>query len=165
MYYTRFNTRLCEIILVGDELGLRHLHLNTGEGKRKIQISNEWVLNDSFFKDTINQIEEYFSGERRIFNVFINPEGTIFQKRVWKELCKIPYGEVTTYKDIANKLGNQNASRAVGMANSKNPIPIIIPCHRIIGSNGKLTGFAHGLNIKEKIINYEKDCIKENGLN
>lgn len=165
MYYTRFMTNLCEIILVGDELGLSNLHLNTGEGKRTFQICDEWNLDNNFFKDTMKQLEEYFKGERKTFDVLLNPKGTDFQKRVWHELSKISFGTVTTYKDIAIKLGNENGSRAVGMANSKNPIPIIIPCHRIIGSDGKLTGFAHGLNIKEKIINHEKDCIKEKSLN
>lgn len=156
MYYTRFNTRFCEIILVGDELGLTHLHLNTGQGKRNFEISKEWILNRDFFTQTINQIEEYFSRERKEFNVKLNPKGTNYQKKVWNELSKIPYGAVYTYKDIAIKVGNEKASRAVGMANSKNPIPIIIPCHRVIGANGKLTGFAHGIIIKEKLINLER---------
>lgn len=156
MYYTRFDTRFCEIILVGDEEGLSHLHLNTGEGKRFFEISDEWIKNDDYFSDTRVQIEEYLSGTRKNFNVRINPNGTDFQKKVWSQLYNIPYGMVRTYKDIAEVIGNANASRAVGMANSKNPIPLIIPCHRVIGTNGNLTGFAHGLAIKEKIINHEK---------
>ena len=156
MYYTRFDTRFCEIILVGDEQGLSHLHLNTGEGKRSFEISDEWVKNEDYFSDTRIQIEEYLSGSRKSFDVKINPQGTDFQKKVWSQLRNIPYGRVCTYKDIAEATGNPNASRAVGMANSKNPLPLIIPCHRVIGSNKKLTGFAHGLAIKEKIINHEK---------
>lgn len=156
MYYTKFNTSFCEIILVGDELGLSNLHLSTGEGKRVFQISHEWNLNNDFFKDAIKQLEEYFSGERKTFDILLNHKGTEFEKRVWNELSKIPYGTVTTYKDIANKLGNEKASRAVGMANSKNPIPIIVPCHRVVGSNGKLTGFAYGVSIKKKIIDHER---------
>lgn len=156
MYYTRFNTGFCEIILVGDELGLKNLHLNTGEDKRSFEILNDWILNNDFFQDSIYQIKEYFDGKRKMFNIKLNPKGTDFQKSVWKELCKIPYGKTTTYKQIAINIGNEKASRAVGMANSKNPIPIIIPCHRVIGIDGKLTGFAYGLDIKEKIINHER---------
>ncbi|GAA0182479.1 methylated-DNA--[protein]-cysteine S-methyltransferase [Clostridium sediminicola] len=155
MYYTRFNTRFCEIILVGDEEGLTNLHLNTGEGKRTFEILDEWILNDDFFTEIINEIEEYFNGKRKTFNVKLNPQGTDYQKKVWNELCKIPYGEVYTYKQVATRIGNEKASRAVGMANSKNPIPLIIPCHRVVGSNGKLTGFAHGLTIKKKLIKHE----------
>ncbi|SKC70256.1 methylated-DNA--[protein]-cysteine S-methyltransferase [Maledivibacter halophilus] len=161
MYYTRFNTSFCEIILVGDKLGLRNLHLNTGEGNRSFEISKNWILNDDFFEDSICQIKEFLCGKRKVFNIKLNLEGTDFQKSVWKELCKIPYGRTTTYKEIAKKLGNENASRAVGAANGKNPIPLIIPCHRVIGSNGKLTGFAYGIAIKEKIINHEKSKIGE----
>lgn len=156
MYYTRFDTRFCEIILVGDEKGLSNLHLNTGEGKRTFEISDEWIKNDDHFSHTRLQIEEYLSGKRKSFDILLNPAGTDFQRKVWAQLCNIPYGLVSTYKDIAKASGNANASRAVGMANSKNPIPLIIPCHRVIGTNGKLTGFAHGLDIKEKMINHEK---------
>lgn len=156
MYYTQFQTKLCEIILAGNEQGLSYLHLNTREGKRTFEILDNWVRNDDFFTYEMNQIQEYMQGERRAFNVKLNPKGTDFQKKVWKELCNIPFGETRTYKQIAMKIGNGNASRAVGMANSKNPIPLIIPCHRVIGANGKLTGFAHGLTIKEKMIIHEK---------
>lgn len=156
MYYTTLNTKLCEIILVGDELGLTNLHLNTGEGKRDFEISKEWIENNDFFKETINQIEEYLKGDRKEFNIKLNPKGTEYQKKVWDELCKIPYGSLYTYKNIATSIGNEKASRAVGMANSKNPIPLIIPCHRVVATNGKLTGFAHGLKIKEKLINFKQ---------
>ncbi|WP_432666474.1 methylated-DNA--[protein]-cysteine S-methyltransferase [Wukongibacter baidiensis] len=157
MYYTRFNTKFCEIILVGDEDGLTNLHLNTGEGKRIFEISDKWIRKDDFFIDAINEIEEFFEGKRKTFTIKLNPKGTDYQKKVWNELSKIPYGEIYTYKQIATSIGNKKASRAVGMANSKNPIPLIIPCHRVVGSNGKLTGFAHGLTIKEKLINFESD--------
>ncbi len=156
MYYTKFNTLFCEIILVGNKESLTNLHLNTGEGKRCFEISNEWILNDAFFADTIHQINAYFRGKRTRFDVDIYPQGTDFQRRVWRELSKISYGQLCTYKDIAKAIGNEKASRAVGMANSKNPIPLIIPCHRVIGTNGKLTGFAHGIAIKKRLINFEQ---------
>ncbi len=106
--------------------------------------------------NAINQLNEYFSGGRKIFNLPINPKGTEFQKKVWSELLKIPYGRTLTYKDIAVKIGNTNASRAAGNAINKNPLPVIIPCHRVIGSSNKLTGYAFGLDIKQKLLNLEK---------
>jgi methylated-DNA-[protein]-cysteine S-methyltransferase len=159
MFYSTFQTSLCEIILVGDEQGLSNLHLNTSEGKRQFKISQEWERNDDFFKVTKKEIEEFLSGKRKSFTIKLNPQGTPYQKQVWKSLTEIPYGELRTYKQIAENLGNAKASRAVGMANSKNPIPLIIPCHRVIGANGKLTGFAHGLAVKKQLIDLEKKYV------
>lgn len=156
MFYTIMTTHMCDIILVGDEDGLTHLHLGTSKGKRVFEIDSAWVYNEGFFEEAIDQIKAYFVGTLKNFTLKLNPAGTVYQKRVWKELSKIPYGEICTYKDIAIGVGNEKASRAIGMANSKNPIPLIVPCHRVVGSNGKLTGFAHGIEIKEKLINFEK---------
>lgn len=155
MYYTRFSTDLCEIILAGDEEGLKHLHLNTGEGKRSFEILPEWRRNDQFFNEAVCQIKEYLCGRRKDFDLNLSPDGTDYQKKVWEQLKKIPYGSFCSYGEIASNLGNKNAARAVGMANSKNPIPLIIPCHRVIGSSGKLTGFAHGLKIKQQLLDIE----------
>ena len=155
MYYTKFDTSICEIILVGNEEGLRHLHLNTGEGKRVFEISRDWTRNDEFFTDTIEQIKDYFAGERTSFDIKLAANGTEYQRKVWAELRRIPFGQTRSYGEIAAGLGNKNAARAVGMANSKNPIPIITPCHRVIGSGGKLTGFAHGLTIKQQLLDIE----------
>lgn len=155
MYYTVYQSKYCPIILVGDEKGLAHIYLETGEGTQNIKIEPEWVRNDSFFAEAQEQLEEYFNGVRTSFNLRLNPEGTDYQKQVWRMLAKIPYGKVYSYKDIAELTGNSKASRAVGMANSKNPLPIIVPCHRVIGANGKLTGFACGLAIKEKLLELE----------
>lgn len=106
--------------------------------------------------DTVfNQLNEYFEGKRFEFELPLNPHGTEFQKIVWSELAKIPYAETRSYKQIANAIGNPGASRAVGMANNKNPICIVIPCHRVIGTNGKLTGYAGGLEIKDKLLHLE----------
>lgn len=156
MYYTIMKTHMCDIILVGDDEGLTNLHLNTLKGKRTFTIDKEWAYNEEFFSDVIEEIKAYFRGELNTFSVKLNPAGTKYQKKVWNELSKIKFNEILTYKDVATRIGNPNASRAVGMANSKNPIPIIVPCHRVVGSSGKLTGFAHGLEIKEKLINFEK---------
>lgn len=156
-YYHWFESSLCKIILVGDEKGLSTLHLDTGFGKSKdFVILPDWIENSKIFKDVEIQIKEYLAGKRKTFKLKLNPDGTKFQKKVWKELINIPFGSLSTYKDIAAATGNPKASRAVGYANSKNPIPIIIPCHRVIGTNGKLTGFAHGLEIKDKLISLEK---------
>ena len=107
-------------------------------------------------KTAFQQIKEYLQGNRLGFDLNLKLEGTEFQKKVWNELLKIPYGETRTYKDIAIAIGNEKACRAIGMANNKNPIPIIIPCHRVIGSNGKLVGYAGGINVKEKLLNIER---------
>jgi methylated-DNA-[protein]-cysteine S-methyltransferase len=107
------------------------------------------------------QLKEYIAGNRSEFDIPLNPDGTEFQKKVWQELQTIKCGEVASYLDIAKAIGNEKACRAVGAANGKNPIPIIIPCHRIIGSNGKLTGYAGGLERKSYLLALESD-IKEN---
>ena len=156
MYYSRFESELCPIILAGDDEGLKFLHLDNSEGKRHFVISPDWERNDSFFVDTIRQLQEYFKGERRSFNVKLAAAGTDFQKTVWSALQEIPYGEVRSYGEIASQIGKSSAARAVGMANGRNPIPVIIPCHRVIGSSGKLTGYAHGLAIKRELLDLEK---------
>ena len=107
-------------------------------------------------KKTITELEEYFLGLRKVFDIPINPKGTEFQKKVWQALKEIEYGKTETYKGIAVKINNDKACRAVGLANNKNPIPIIIPCHRVIGSNNKLVGFALGLDIKQSLLDLEK---------
>lgn len=137
-------------------------------GNLYIEEENEHIVQISFFnmnteeketkliKETCKQLSEYFAGQRNVFSIPILPKGTAFQKLVWSALCEIPYGETCSYKDIACMIGNPNASRAVGMANNKNPIAIIIPCHRVLGKNGDLTGYAGGLEIKNKLLKLEK---------
>jgi methylated-DNA-[protein]-cysteine S-methyltransferase len=102
------------------------------------------------------QLNEYLEGKRNSFDLPLNPKGTEFQKKVWAALCDIPYGETRSYKQIAESVGNPKACRAVGMANNKNPIMIFIPCHRVVGSDGSLTGYAGGLDMKEKLLSLEK---------
>lgn len=106
-------------------------------------------------KKAIKQLSEYFDGKRKRFDLQLNPQGTVFQKKVWQALLSIPYGRTATYKEIAEKCGCFRGYRAVGMANNKNPIPIIVPCHRVIGSNGKLVGYAGGLSMKEQLLQIE----------
>ncbi len=103
-----------------------------------------------------NQLDSYFKGELKTFDVPIEMKGTDFQKKVWQALISIPYGTTASYKEIAIKIGNEKASRAVGLANNKNPILLIVPCHRIIGSSGKLVGYAGGLDMKKELLDLEK---------
>ena len=117
---------------------------------------NEQIKETPLLIEAEKQLTEYFNKTRTKFDLPLDPQGTDFMKRVWKELIQIPYGETRTYKQIAQKIGNEKASRAVGMANNKNPIPIIIPCHRVIGANNKLVGYALGLDKKEFLLDLEK---------
>lgn len=102
------------------------------------------------------ELSEYFAGNRKEFDIPLNPKGTDFQKSVWNALCTIPYGKTMSYGQVAAQIGNPKASRAVGMANNKNPIPILIPCHRVIGANGKLVGYGGGIWIKQKLLELEQ---------
>ena len=113
---------------------------------------------DALTDITAKQMDEYLAGKRQQFDFPIDPDGTPFQKTVWKELTCIPYGETRTYKQIAQMIGKPKACRAVGNANNKNPIVIIIPCHRVIGSNGSLVGYAYGLEMKEHLIRMERSA-------
>lgn len=111
----------------------------------------------ALIKEIKIQLGEYFSGERKIFDIKLKPTGTDFQNKIWKELQKIPYGETMSYSEIAATVGNKNAQRAVGSACNKNPIMIIIPCHRVISKNGKLGGFAYGNTVKQKLLVLENN--------
>ena len=118
-------------------------------------ISPSSDFQSEILKETVIQINEYFNGIRKEFKLSLQPAGTDFQQKVWGEVKKVPFGETASYLDIALKTGSKNNTRAVGLANGKNPIPIIIPCHRIIGTNGKLTGYAGGLDIKKWLLQHE----------
>lgn len=118
---------------------------------------NEIEKETDYIRRTYLQLKEYLSGKRKSFDIEIEMIGTEFQKKVWKELLNIPYGETRSYKDIATAIGNKKACRAVGNANNKNPIAIIVPCHRVVGSNGSMTGYAGGIDIKEKLLKIENN--------
>ncbi len=120
------------------------------------KISDAKVSHTPVLQEAKTQLEEYFALQRKKFDLPLNPGGTDFQKKVWNELLKIPYGKTATYGEIAGKIGNKNACRAVGGANNKNPIPIFIPCHRVIGKSGCLTGYALGLDVKENLLKLEQ---------
>jgi methylated-DNA-[protein]-cysteine S-methyltransferase len=128
--------------------------------KRKVSIQPEWIYDDKPFCSLVQQFQEYFQGQRHQFDIPIRLEGTRFQELVWKELRNIPYGTTTTYGELAKRIGNPKAVRAVGMANGQNPIPIIVPCHRVIGSNGMLTGFSGGLHNKTLLLSLEEQSMQ-----
>lgn len=114
------------------------------------------VMETPLLKEAGEQLQEYLAGKRKSFSLAIAPVGTIFQHKVWKALLEIPYGETRSYGEIAKNIGHPQAARAVGMANNKNPLPILIPCHRVIGAKGKLVGYASGLALKEQLLGLEK---------
>ena len=128
---------------------------DTSECKSKLQ-QYQQNSNQEIIVKTKQQLKEYFSGERKVFDIPFCLNGTPFQLKVWQELYKIPYGQTMSYGEQAARLGDKNKARAVGLANGLNPISIIIPCHRVIGSNGSLTGFGGGLKSKELLLNLEK---------
>lgn len=114
------------------------------------------VLEESILlKEAYRQLEEYFAGKRQVFDLPLAPQGTAFQQKVWQALTEIPFGETRSYGQIAKRIGQPKASRAVGGANNKNPLPIFIPCHRVIGANGKLVGYAGGLEVKKMLLHVE----------
>lgn len=154
MYYCIIESPISPILLAGNEEGLKHLIFLKGE--KGFVTPSAWIENKEFFEEVIKHLNAYFSGELKSFDLKFAPEGTEFQKSVWKSLCEIPYGETRSYKDIAISVGKPKACRAVGLANNRNPTAIIIPCHRVIGSNGKLTGYASGLDVKEFLLKLEQ---------
>ena len=153
MYYCYFESPLGKLLLTGNKL-LESLHFPIG--KTKVEPEKDWIYNEKIFLKAIDQLDAYFKGELTKFDIELNIQGTDFQKKVWKELVKIPYGETLSYGELAKRIGNPKASRAVGMANGKNPISIIVPCHRVIGKNGSLTGFGGGLDAKKTLLDLEK---------
>jgi len=152
--YTQIESPVGQLLLAADENGVRCIEFVNG--KRLVQTDPEWREDVEPLRDLIRQLQAYFGGELESFDLPLAPHGTPFQLAVWRRLCEIPYGETISYGELARRLGNPNASRAVGLANGSNPIPIVIPCHRVIGSNGKLTGYGGGLPIKEKLLALER---------
>lgn len=135
--------------------GIRNIYFGSKDAKVKPTSLTKLHPDDPYMFNVFTELKEYFNGDRKKFTVPLDVVGTEFQKKVWNELLKIPYGKLKTYKDIALKLGNKHGFRAVGRANSTNHIPIIIPCHRVIASDGKLGGYAGGISLKEKLLELE----------
>ena len=152
-YYSYMDSPVGPLLLTGDRHAVTGLHFSTGSKARGA--NPEWERFDEPFRQARQQLQEYFAGMRKRFELDLAPSGTPFQLSVLQALQEIPYGETRSYKDIAERIGNPKAVRAVGAANGSNPIAVIIPCHRVIGSNGTLTGFGGGLDAKRKLLELE----------
>lgn len=154
-YYSEELISGLKIIVLASTKGIKKLLLNPKEKIQEFSISTKLHSDDPYLFGVFNQLREYFAGERDTFEVPLDLEGTDFQKKVWLELQKIPYGKTITYKTLSERLGDAKAIRAVGKANGQNPVAIIIPCHRVIGADGGLVGYAYGIDIKEKLLQLE----------
>ena len=167
MTYRFLDTPVGGLLLARDDAGLRliqflaegaDLEVRLYDGRSQESPSG-WQQRDEDFEDVVVQLDEYFTGRRRQFDLPLAPEGTPFQQRVWRALLDIPYGETISYGELASRIGQRNASRAVGLANGSNPLPIVIPCHRVIGAGGKLTGYGGGLPIKQQLLTLERGAL------
>ena len=152
--YTYTDSPFGTILIAKNSQGLRHIRFQE-DPNRKPPEAGGWRFDPKAFKETLAQLGAYFNGDLHHFDLPLAPEGTPFQLQVWDALQPIPYGETISYAELAEKIGNPHASRAVGAANGKNPLPIVIPCHRVIGSNGLLTGYTGGIHIKEALLAIE----------
>lgn len=155
-YYTVIPSPVDPLTLVTDGEVLTGVYMQS-HNPSPLQ-TEEWIRKDEHvvLQWTKSQLSEFFAGARTEFDLPLGPNGTQFQKSVWAQLCEIPYGETISYGELARRIGNPNSSRAVGMANSKNPISIIVPCHRVIGANGKMVGFGGGIDRKEILLKLER---------
>ena len=156
--YTTMESVVGPLLLAGDERGLLRVSFGTisvGGGKKEQFPKAGWTEDAAPFGELMRQLRAYFAGELQTFDVPLVLEGTDFQVRVWQALRSIPYGETISYLELAKRIGNAKAVRAVGLANGANPIPILVPCHRVIGSNGSLTGFGGGIENKAQLLALE----------
>ena len=149
MRYTRMDSPIGELLLAGDDDRLRHVSMSP------FAVDAEWTRDDELFADAREQLGQYFRGERRDFDLPIQLDGNRFELSVWSALRSIPYGETASYGEIARALGHPDAPRAVGAANGRNPVAIIVPCHRVIGADGSLTGYGGGLERKRFLLELE----------
>lgn len=151
--YCYHENHICKLLLVGQNGVLQRIYFVTKQATIKPQ--THWVKKIDAFKDVCKQLDLYFHNKLKKFTVQLSIQGTIFEQQVWQALQKIPYGKTKSYGDLAKNLNNPNAARAVGNAANKNPLPIIIPCHRLLGSKGNLVGFAGGLPLKRTLLQLE----------
>lgn len=154
MFYSYVESPVGNILIAADEEGLKHVIFPTG--KNAIKPSRDWIRDDAKLSEARQQFQDYFDGKRKSFDLKLSPSGTPFQKDVLDALQHIPYGETCSYADIAKAIGRPKACRAVGAANGRNPLSIVIPCHRVIGASGDLTGFGGGLSTKKVLLELEK---------
>ena len=153
MWFDEFTTPIGLLRIAVDATGLRCVMFENN--KYDSPNRNEWRQDKVVTREAREQLLQYFSGERREFDLKMNLAGTEFQQRTWQTLASIPYGQTWSYADLANRVGSPKAVRAVGAANGRNPLPIVLPCHRVIGSNGTLTGFGGGLPVKKWLLEHE----------
>jgi methylated-DNA-[protein]-cysteine S-methyltransferase len=153
MIYTTINSPIGELLLAGDDAGLHRLDMR--EGRRPVRIDPSWRRSPGAFPGVTRQLAQYFDGSRHEFDVPLVLAGNAFELRVWNALCEIPYGETVSYGEIAHRIGEPAAARAVGLANGRNPIALIVPCHRVIGADGSLTGYGGGLERKRYLLDLE----------
>lgn len=153
-YYSYIESPLGSMFVRGDGQFVTGLFMPQHKGWRGPDAA--WQLSDAPFSAVREQLAEYFAGQRETFDVLLKPAGTPFQQRVWQELVRIPFGTTISYAQLAERVGQPTASRAVGNANGRNPISILVPCHRVIGASGKLTGYAGGLDKKEWLLAWER---------
>lgn len=153
MWYDTIKTPVGRLTVAADADGLRHLLFETS--RYDVADRDSWTRDASAVRDARHQLLEYFAGERRRFDLALSPRGTPFQLGVWRALREIPFGATWSYGDLARRIGAPRAVRAVGAANGRNPLPIVVPCHRVIGRDGKLTGFGGGLPVKQFLLVHE----------
>jgi methylated-DNA-[protein]-cysteine S-methyltransferase len=154
-YFSSFLIDDIHFTVVSSDSGLRKIIFNTKKNNYKSNDTIELEPGNPKMHNIYSQMKEYFNKERKEFNIPLEIEGTDFQKKVWDELVKIPFGTTVSYKELAVRLGDEKVIRAAASANGSNPLPIVIPCHRVIGSNGSLVGYGGGLKIKEKLLTIE----------
>lgn len=153
-YYHWYKSPIGKLLITGNQSALATITFPIS----KPEPAQDWTENSLQFKEVCRQLDHYFAGTLKSFDLPLAPHGTAFQKSVWRQLLKIRYGQTTSYGSIAKQLGNEKAMRAVGSANGRNPISIIIPCHRVIGSDGNLTGYGGGLPTKSFLLNLENNA-------
>lgn len=153
MFYSWYSSTVGDLLLIGEPDALHHISFRYAEKSQEIH--PDWEEDNTVFTDVIKQLDEYFAFKRKTFDLPLSTNGTKFQSQVWDFMCNIPFGETLTYTDVACGIDRPKALRAVGNANVANPIPIVIPSHRVVGLQGDLTGFAGGLPIKQWLINHE----------
>jgi methylated-DNA-[protein]-cysteine S-methyltransferase len=155
LYYTSFKLYDISFKIFATKKGISRIHLNDKSVNARTLKAIKLQQDDPYLFNIYRQLEEYFNRERKKFELPLDLTGTDFQLKVWKELSKIPYGKVLSYKEIAGKVGGPTYVRAVGRANGRNPVPVIVPCHRVIETNGKIGGYSGGIGIKEKLLELE----------
>lgn len=153
-WYTETHSPIGPLLLTANAVGLTGLFMQEGP-HGAVPIASTWVRDDDRLASVRTQIDEYFAGRRQRFDVALDLEGTPFQKTVWTALCDIGFGETSSYGELARRIGNPNAMRAVGLANGRNPVAIIVPCHRVIGADGSMTGYGGGVERKRFLLELE----------